>query len=485
MNLALALIASRSRPQNKPSVAASAIRAVGRQLWDPKLFVFGVGRYELRGAFLTGYAVFTQRFAVSALVKVAEQRQMLRCLQVAVVALQQMAGVLRMVCLLLSSSTRRRGALSVNEARLMIKVFGGHLLWRWSPSVAQALPDLLLPPKGRAPSFKGVELKAPRFQEPPPRNAASRNAPPLRQGPTPAGASPVVERFAAIADALSELSGWLRLEGRAFERRIMFWDGDQLQGDAASEVGPPLKEEADFAQQDMPTNPGLTMAAEVSAEVELSAEMVDAAESPGLQNSSLQQLALARCGALSGGVSGLSGSEPEESLEEDLEAVAGEVSPNPLEEGTLWHLPPRVRSVLPAWKQPLRPSLRRLFWEAASATFHPNILLQTEGVADVRPQVLRVFAALEPLLFRWRPGDLHGWRSPPLEMFERIDAEDFFCQYERFRKVFIPATLRDDGNSHVVDWTALVRFWDGDDAWLPAWALQLLVPGRQNRCGGS
>ena len=59
-----------------------------------------------------------------------------------------------------------RGKVSRSALRLHIKVFCGHYAWRFVPMTVCAIPDLLLPLRGAAPSFQGVPLANPRFEEP-------------------------------------------------------------------------------------------------------------------------------------------------------------------------------------------------------------------------------------------------------------------------------------------------------------------------------
>lgn len=85
---------------------ARLLRAQGARMLAPGLLIFGFGRANLLDKHLAAYATFTQKFAVSSLVKVAAQHDLILSMRASVHGLCALAAVLR---LLLVAMDRRSG----------------------------------------------------------------------------------------------------------------------------------------------------------------------------------------------------------------------------------------------------------------------------------------------------------------------------------------------------------------------------------------
>jgi hypothetical protein len=112
---------------------------------SPYELVFGLGRYELRDRFLGSYSVLTQKFAVSALVKVAEQRRMILSMREAIHAILNVVGDLRVLQAGGWDGTgRARRHTPFKVLALHVRVVCSRL-WRHAPMLMRALPDMLAP----------------------------------------------------------------------------------------------------------------------------------------------------------------------------------------------------------------------------------------------------------------------------------------------------------------------------------------------------
>ena len=196
------------------------IRATGRAMLCIRTLLFGLGRHELRDKFLSAYATLTQNYKISAMVKVAEQENMCMSMQAAVQGLLAASAALRLLHTFAWNRYRgTRGKVSRSALRLHIKVFCGHYAWRFVPMTVCAIPDLLLPLRGAAPSFQGVPLANPRFEEPSVRGTNEPSSYALEQGQD--------ARWADVSSALRDLARWLRVEASRFRQRVLLWDSDE------------------------------------------------------------------------------------------------------------------------------------------------------------------------------------------------------------------------------------------------------------------
>ena len=211
--------------------ACRVIRELGRTITSPQMLVFGLGRHELRDQYMAAYAVLTQDYKVSAMVKVAEQHRLLMSMNAAVDGLVALSGALRMLHTL-AWGQKKTGRWHLGRAALRhhIKVFCGHYAWRHIPIVANAIPDILLPRQAAdPPTFQGVALHNLRFEEPQPRRASGESYEQRR-------ASWMEERlsigqhgrWADVSMALTDLARWLRMEAIWFRRRVLLWDSQQV-----------------------------------------------------------------------------------------------------------------------------------------------------------------------------------------------------------------------------------------------------------------
>lgn len=196
---------------------AFAIRQVGRTMLSPYELVFGLGRYELRDRFLGSYSVLTQKFTVSALVKVAEQRRMILSMREAIHAILNVVGDLRVLQAGGWDGTGRA------RRRIPFKVLALHVrvvcsrLWRHAPMLTRALPDMLAPRDTQLPNICKVPLVNFRFDDPPlkrkdPRSYEQKRAAYIAEREQRS----LLGRWGNVIQALADLARWLRLESIFF-----------------------------------------------------------------------------------------------------------------------------------------------------------------------------------------------------------------------------------------------------------------------------
>ena len=168
-------LSARKRPPKMPSSTVGVrtkdcreLRQVGRTLLDPKVLVFGIGKGDLRNVFLAAYATLTQNFKISALVKVACQSDMFSAMRSAISGLARLAGMLRMLAVIVwdRNVCRARWSLGRESLRLHVSTFSVHCCWRYIPNVLRLLPGLLLQYE-----FQGASIResSNRFSDPPPK----------------------------------------------------------------------------------------------------------------------------------------------------------------------------------------------------------------------------------------------------------------------------------------------------------------------------
>ena len=181
---------------------AFKLRETGRSMLCVSTLVFGLGRGDLRNAFLIRYSVLTQKMNISRIVKFRELTEMLEAMSIGVQHLCQLAGAIRMLRHFRHDHYNcGRWRLGANALRLHIKVFSGHYGWRLIPSAVRMLPDILVPPLGENNSqkpamFQCTNLIDKLFSEP--------DAPP--RGPHSS------DLWTKAADAISDLARFLRVE---------------------------------------------------------------------------------------------------------------------------------------------------------------------------------------------------------------------------------------------------------------------------------
>jgi hypothetical protein len=162
------------------------------------------------------------------MVKVAEQHRMLDAMRGTVASLAGLAGMLRMLFVLLYDRKRcQRWRLGRAAARLHIKVCSAHLGWRCIPTVVRILPDLLLPPQMGMHSVAGivVRLSSSRFLEPLSGSKDERRVAARRQRQE----DDMAHIWHETIEALDNMARMLRMELLEFGRRMVSWDAVVLE----------------------------------------------------------------------------------------------------------------------------------------------------------------------------------------------------------------------------------------------------------------
>lgn len=236
-----------------------------------------------------------------------------------------------------------------------------------------------------------------------------------------------------VADALSLLGRWLRLEGIYFRDRVALQDiavsGPSHEASAPLRAADGLAEHEAQAAAACDAALREQLADDVEQLLETGSFPPDGA-SDGFADDRFRLLAEARGRTIS---QGDMPDPPGADVPDDMPDDAG---------GRWWpqNPPGVVRGII--WPQRVCKPHRRLFWEAASACFHPSALLQPSPLRGRVNALGVVFAVLQPLLFEFRPCDCEHYRHPPPEMFERIALVEFCQQYERLVTQLVPQ-LRD------------------------------------------
>ena len=100
-----------------------------------------------------------------------------------------------------------------------------------------------------------------------------------------------------------------------------------------------------------------------------------------------------------------------------------------------------------------KPSARRVMWECAALTFHPDALVEKWGplsneVKCEQTEALRVlYDFWAPTLFQVHSSRAPSFKDPPPEMLEHIDFSTFKNQYIQLRDHFVPEVLQDAGSA--------------------------------------
>ena len=95
------------------------------------------------------------------------------------------------------------------------------------------------------------------------------------------------------------------------------------------------------------------------------------------------------------------------------------------------------------------PSVRRMMWECAAMTFHPDILVRQWSIQSVDEQheqleALRfLFDFWSHSLFRILVGEAAAFKRPPPEMFQELTFDEFRDQYIRLRDNILPRVLQE------------------------------------------
>ncbi len=427
--------------------AAANIRDIGRTMLSPYAIVFGLGRYELRDRFLCAYSVLTQKFTVSAMVKIAEQRELLESMRAALSALLSLAMELRMLQSAAWGTHRKRGSIGARALSLHVKVLSAHRLWRWTPMVCRTLPDLLVPAILRVPHILGCPLANGRFREP---SATRKDKRSYEQQRTDyveqREARWQTGRWTQTIQALTDLSRWLRMESIHFQRRVLHWDAasadavgptDRLAGELRSELADALEDDQDENHSEAAILRALEREVCNVEESDPTSTASDSDQLPldMLELASERTRALVCCGARAAG-STESQLAPESFQSAEVEHAASA--------GTrVWSL--RPEQLVPVVRCRTQPTLRRRLWEAASECFHPTVLVKrlAEGGLPVRLRSALhvVFAFFAPLLFQTRPADVARYVNPPAELFTRLVFPEFEREYVTLRQETIPKLL--------------------------------------------
>ena len=110
---------------------------------------------------------------------------------------------------------------------------------------------------------------------------------------------------------------------------------------------------------------------------------------------------------------------------------------------------PLIRAQVSAPHVTRFPSVRRMMWECAAMTFHPDILVErwsTQSVGEQRRQL----EALHFLYVFWSRSLFHipaheatAFKRPPIEMFQELTFEEFVDQYVRLRDDVLTRVLQE------------------------------------------
>ena len=456
------------------------LRMVGARMLSPALLVFGLGRADLRRAFLIPFGLMAQGLQEGRLTRTAHRKCLLDAMAGAALSLCLLAGELRFLKLALGCGAAERarglpGRLPFTRGRLRrhVEVFVFHRLLRFAPALAKALPDMLYPAAVTiSPHYQGCALSDPFFvasPDEPARLPATATAEQREARAKAVAAARHARRMAhwdAHVDAVSDLARWLREERASLLRRSWGWEsgGDSARPAALKTADAESVEEPDADYEALASAREAARAEDVRALLDRADEEADEeVEGDVVQAETLDEAYAALEEEADAGEEDDEGAPARaEGGGEEREAAGVHVrrtgGGGATEEGDA----ARLEGATSAWrrtasnwrrswhgarvvgKAPARPGPVERFWESAAAAFEASVLVTPlrDGVSqEERDALLHVFHCLEPALFRFSAAARVAWEDPPREMFLSYDDDEIVRQYFRARARVIPQMM--------------------------------------------